>query len=795
MLTQPALLKREHLSLRNAPGAGVELRELIRILMRRRVVVISAVLVGTGLGIVCSICAKREYSATATIEMNKETGSSLGLTDLSGIATGLGEQDQMNVDLLTQQSVILSDNTALLVIEKLRLDSSPPFAVPAPETRPEFLQERGASLDQAPHQRERALRIFRKGLEVSLLKGTRLLTVTYTDTDPNRATAIANAIVDAYRNESTQARFQASSKVSSWLAGQLADLKRKVEESQAKADAFQRGSGLSGMRTVGIGDEDAADSTGKIAAAHSGSANERSHVHLSDVGNVALQRLLELNRDLTGAEVGRIAKEAISRMAETQDPEVVLGIGSSGLADNQATDPSIAAGSMDLSLLRSLRQQFAEITVQIATAGTRYGAKNPAMMQLQNEQESIQTQIKSEMAHIRVRASNDLHLAILAENGIRRQIAEQEQIVDRATEKGEQLILLQEEAESNRAIYQDLYSKLEEASVTAGIRASNVTLVDPARTPAEPSYPKKKQMLGFGALAGLFLGLATAFSWDYFDDSIVLPEQVEQLTTVPVIGVIPDFHPRQNVAEKYGLALRRGPSAARESSSWLLEAPRSHIAESYRALRTSLLLSRAERAPRLVLFISGSPEEGKSTTCFNTATAFALQGGSVLYLDGDLRRPRGHRFFGCANDAGLTTCLATGMAAVEALKKHSDISSLFLLPAGPLPPNPSELLGSHAFSDLLSGLRDRFDYVFVDSPPVLLVTDAQLISPLVDGYVLVLRSNKTSRRHFTRTLSQLGNAKSPLLGVLINAFDARSAAYCGYRHYGEESGYYADAKG
>ena len=771
------------------PAAGVELREIVRVLLRRRMAVIAVLAFGAGAAVLYVSCAKRQYSATATIEMNKEAGSSLGLTDLSGIASGLGEQDQMNVDLLTQQSVIQNDNTALQVIEKLGLDSSPTFAGSASSAESRLENERGLPLERAPHQRERVLKTFRKGLHVRLVKGTRLLAVTYTDTDPNRATAIANEVVDAYRDESTQARFQASSKVASWLAGQLADLKRKTEESQAKVDAFRRDSGSAGIQTERASGEDAGDHTRPVAL--NGSAPRVAQVHFTDSRNVAFQGLIELNRDLAGAEVARIYREAIYQMAETQDPEVVLGIGSA--SGGQGTDSPIASDSVDLSLLRDLRQRLAQVTVQIAAAGTRYGAKNPVMLQLQNERTSIETQIQVEMTRIRARAKDDLELASLAEVGIRQRIAEQEHIVNVATEKEEQLALLQEDAESYRRIYHDISTKLEEASVTAGIRASNVTLVDPARTPAEPSSPKKKETVGFGALAGLFLGLAAAFTWDYFDDSIALPEQVEQITSVPVIGAIPDFHQRRNAYAKYGLALRRANQSTMGTNSWLLEAPQSHVAESYRALRTTLLLSKVELPPRVILFVSGLKEEGKSTTCFNTAVAFALQGGSVLYLDADMRRPKGHLFFRCANDAGLSTCLATGLVYSAALKSYPGMDSLSLLPAGPRPPNPAELLGSKGFGDLLSDLKERFDYVFIDSPPVLLVTDAQLISPLVDGYVLMLRSNKTSKRYFARTLSQLRNAKSPTLGVVMNAVDAQSAAYCGYGYSSKEDAYYADA--
>ncbi len=772
----PPISRPEPVGLRSLQTSGVELREIVRILRRRGGAVLGSLLVGVLLAALSVFFAQNRFSATATIEVNRESGSSLGLADLSGIAGGLSDQEGMNMDLLTQQAVIMNDNTSLHVIEGLHLDTGAPYADRASGQQGASGSEqgRGLPLDQSPQRRERLLKAFKSGLRVGLIKGTRLLSVTFTDTDPVRAAAIANAIVDAYLYESTQARFQASSKASSWLGSQLSDLKRRVEQSQARVDAFQRESGLTGVTAVAPG-------RGQAQATLSTATD-----------NVPLARLLELNRDLTGAEVGRIAKEAIYKMTETQDPEVVLGIGSSALASGLGSDSPVAPGSGDLALLDQLRQKLAQVKIQLAAGATKYGAKNPVMMQLESEQASIEAQIRAELIRIRARAKNDLDLATLDEDGIRRQIAQQEHVVDKVNEKADQLVLLEEEAQSSREIYQDLYAKLEEASVTAGIKASNVAIVDPARIPAHPTYPRKRITLVAGALVGLLFGLITAFTWDYFDDSVAMPEEAEQVTSTPVIGTIPDFQQRRNAGTRYGLTRRDAVQDEAKPEAWLLQAPRSHIAEAYRALRTALLLSRSERAPRVILFMSGSPEEGKSTTCLNTAAAFALQGDRVLYLDADLRRAKGHRLFRCGNDVGLSNCLTSGLAFPAALKPYPGIDTLFLLPAGPHPPNPSELLGSRHFGDLLAELRAHFDYVFVDSPPVLLVTDAQLIAPLADGYVLVLRANNTLKRLLQRSLALMRSTNGALLGIVVNAFKAQPAAYSSYGYYGKGSGYYAD---
>lgn len=754
----------------HAAEGGVELREIVHILARRRIAIVAALVLGLIVAGFSSLLAKRRYSATATLEVNRESGSSLGFADLSGIAGGLGDQEGMNMDLLTQQAVIQSDNTALRVVEDLKLDEHAPYAA-AFKSSGAADREAGLPLEHAPLRREHALKAFRSGLRVNLIKGTRLLTVTFTDPDPDRAAAIANAIVDVYSSESTQARFQASSKTSLWLAGQLADLKHRVEQSQAKVDVFERTSGLTGVAT-GV-----SEGRGKTGAAD----------------DIALTRLIELNRDLTNAEAARIAREAVYRMTETHDPEVVLGAGSSALAGELGPGSPLAPDSGDLALLAQLRRQLAQVEVDEAAAGTKYGAKNPAMVQLKNEEVLLSAQMRAELERIRTRAKNELDVAILEEDGLHRQIARQEQVVNTAAAKADELILLQEEAQSSRQIYQDLYTKLEEASVTAGIKASNIVLVDPARAPAQPSYPKKRVMLALGAFAGLALGLASALAWDYFDDSLAVPEDLAQITSVAVIGTIPDFCQRKSSVAYYG---RRGKSAeadGAESQTWLLRAPHSQTAEAYRALRTALQLSRAEHAPRVVMFMSGSAEEGKSTTCMNTAAAFAVQGDRVLYLDADLRRAKGHRLFGCENDAGLSSCLANGLEFSAALKPHREIETLFLLPAGDAAPNPSELLGSKRFNELLGELRRHFDYIFIDSPPVLVVTDAQVIAPQTDGCVFVVRANRTLKRLLGRSLALIESTDAPVLGVVMNAFRPQPGTSSAYGYAKKGGRYYAEA--
>ena len=757
------------------PTASLDLRDVVLIFRRRKGIIVATLVMGMAIAIALAVTAQKKFTATATIEVGKENGSALGFDDLSGTSSEANTADQVNTDLLTHQAVIMNDNTALSVIKRLRLDTMPPYATEASKSESgSSEQENDQSLNVSPQQRDRMLSLFHSGLGVKLVKGTRLIDVTYTDSDARRSAVIANAVIDSFIDEYTEARYQASAKASTWLANQLTDLKNKVNDSQAKVEKYQRESGLAGMTMSAAGGP-----SGQMATVASSS------------NNVPLERLIELNRDLTNADVSRISKEAIFRMTETQDPDVVLGVGSSSLPGEHGADSVLSSGSSDLVLLQQLRQQQAQLKVQLAAAQTKYGSKNPLILQLQNEATAQSDQIRTELGRIRSRAKNDLDVATLSEDSIRERIAAQESEVNEVSAKADQLLLLQQEALSSRQLYQDLYTKLEEASVASGIKASNITLVNPARVPSRASSPKRAMMVELGAAAGLLLGLMAAFILDYFDDSISTPEHLAALTTIPAIGLIPNFPSKLKLVPRREVLSLSKPTSSTKSDTWLICDPQSQVAEAYRTLRTALLMSRAEHPPKVIVVVSGSPQEGKSTTCFNAAAAFAIQGSRVLYLDADLRRPVESRTCECSHDTGLTNYLTSTQPVAEVIHQSSEMETLFITPAGPVPPNPSELIGSRRFASLIADLRSQFDYIFIDSPPLLFVSDSQLLSSHSDGYLLVLRAGQTTKRVFWRTLSALTWWKTPPLGIVLNGVNTRSAEYAMYGYYQGQRSYYA----
>ncbi|MGH9342585.1 MAG: polysaccharide biosynthesis tyrosine autokinase, partial [Terriglobia bacterium] len=308
---------------------------------------------------------------------------------------------------------------------------------------------------------------------------------------------------------------------------------------------------------------------------------------------------------------------------------------------------------------------------------------------------------------------------------------------------------------------------------------------------AEPVRPRPVLYTIAAIAAGLFLGVIVAFVVENMDDTLVTSLEVEEIVGIPVLASIPEFDAPSNAA-----ASKEQPNAAEDPktriSSWLVSAPRSQAAEAFRVLRTALLLSQPGSPPRVILVASSLSSEGKSTTAYNLATSFALLGKKVLAIDADLRKPAFQRFIGYSSPKGLSNLLTSTESLHEVLVQDPDTPSLSVLPAGAIPPNPSELLISDAFDRLITKCSEEFDVVVIDSPPSLMVTDAAIISRKADGVVLIARSSQTTRSALKRTVQIIRRNKATILGVVLNAVNTSSSEYYyeqGYYGY-EGKGYY-----
>jgi succinoglycan biosynthesis transport protein ExoP len=734
------------------------LHNFTRILAKRGKWIISAIVICLLFAAVVTFLMKPIYQATATIELNKDSGGSLDLGLADSAAQQLGAGGDLATDLQTETAILQGDSLALAVIQKLGIGPKDARGNKDPEI--------GLALDDAPLRRTRWLGAFKGNLKVKPVHATRLIQVIYESPDPKQAALVANALIDSYKSQYLQSHYDATSEASDWLTKQLSALKSNVEDSEKKVTDFEKETGILSFQT-GSG-------SGSGDGFHS----------------VVIQKLDALNSALTMAEGNRIEKEAIYRLANTGSAAVIVGLGNDPIA-TQGNSMVFTQGG-GTSNLQALQQQQTQLKMSLADAATTFGPNNRHFKEIQTQIQALDEPIHEEIQLIIKRAQTDLQLAQETEDGIRGQFQQQQLAASKLNEKAVEFAVLSDEAASRKKLYEDLYTKLQEANVSAGIKATNITIVDPARSQSAPIRPKPSTNLGLGLLVGVFLGFATAYTVDSFDRTVTDPQEMEQITGRPVIGIIPDL-------KKPGKALRapsrRAKLEKKEEASpaaiWMVSHPKSHAAEAFRSLRTAIMLSRAKVGPKVILITSCIPDEGKTTVSANLAAALAQHDKKVIIVEADMRRARMKHVVGARNEVGLSNVL-TGMATwEEAIIPGVQLPTLDILPAGPHPPNPSEILGSTAFDELLQNLRAHYDFVLIDSPPALLVTDPVLVSTKVDATVWVVRAGIVTRPQLNRAAHLIDLNGMPVIGLIVNRMSSSMSGY----GYGYGYGYDYDSYG
>jgi polysaccharide biosynthesis transport protein len=749
----------------------INISDIWKFLIRRGLIISISVAIGLVCGLVAYLTSPSFYTATAIVEMNKDATSGIGIQDLSGAGSLMGVGSDFMTDMLTQQTVLESDSTALSVIDKLNLMSTPAYmklrqvnGVPADPSA------KYPPLDQDSATRDRALSLFRSGLKVIPVKNTRLLRVAYTDQDPKRAAECANAVVEAYLTNHTKTRYDATAKASTWLTDQLDDLKHHSEDIHKQVSDLENTSGIFTTSMPAKSDKDG------------GSADPIN-------SSPEYQRLTSMSMELSRAEIARIEKEAIYRLAQSNDPEVILGLGGTKLATEAGG--VLESGGQSMQALQSLHSHEAELKIQLASQRIKYGPNNPIILQLQNQIDSVHQQLTEELARLNAQTKADYLLAKANEDAIRKSFDQGQRQFVALGNNISVLSFLREEEGSSRKLYQDLYTRLEEANIAAGVRSSGMAVDDPARTPSRRSAPVKTNFLIAGLAAGFIGGLLIALLLQVRDTSLNIPADFEEYSPYPMLGVIPGFDSAgQNPGYGYG-AGKTMNTVVVDDQAWILRFPKSPIAEAYRQIRTSILLSSIDNPPRVILVTSALSGDGKTTTAYNLAVAFAAQAGRVLLMESDMRRPTISKISHCTATKGLSDVLSGRIPLEEALQQHPHMPSLRVMTAGTIPPDPSELLGSKRFSELIDELRKSFDYIIVDAPPAILVTDPVVAASAVDAVVAVVRASKTRKPDLKQMWSALNRPTARILGFIVNDFHRGLQSY-GYGYEGSinQSYYY-----
>jgi succinoglycan biosynthesis transport protein ExoP len=717
------------------------LREVGVMLTRRRLIIYISLLLCFALGILALCFSTRRYKSVGEIELQKDSTSSLGIQP-SDSADAPSDALEVNMIIQTQAKILQSDSLALRVIEDLHLEQTDDYrqkwsplewistifgsgGVPDPKN---------GTLENSPHRRMRVLKIFHRKLTVKPVAGTRLIDVEYLSPNAELAAAVVNHLLQGLIEKGFQARYDATMQATTWLSSQLADLRNKTLELQAEEVKLQQEAGVFALGQV---DKDGRD----------------------QVYNPTVEKLQMATQAEAEAQSNRILKGAINEVVKSGNAELI-----SGLAGNTANGGSSAVNT-SLNLIQNLRLQEATLQGELQELSAKFGPSYPKISEVRSNLNAVQGAIRAEVGRVAGRAHNDFMIAQEAEQKTRQDFNAYKSEAEALNNKTIEYQMVRQEADQTRAVYDDMSRHLKESGLLAGLRSTNISIVDWAKPSDTPAKPIILLYLCGSILIGLIAGVVAALLRDVTDTKIQdLREISRELGPLPLC-VLP--------FQKERPALTGGDGWVAKSPLPALDNPRSLFVESLRSLRTSLMLSRSGAPPRSVLVTSPLSGEGKSFLSWNLAILFAKQGRRVLLCDANLRHPWLHRNLEISPVVGLSTVL-TGLSpdhGASVVIPVLEVPGLFLIPAGPLPPYPAELLGSHQMADLVKMWEVQYELVIFDAPPVLQFTDAVVLSSLVNSVLLMAKHQKTplsALEKSYRMLEEVQSTNGRKINIVIN---------------------------
>jgi polysaccharide biosynthesis transport protein len=674
---------------------------------------------------------KPVYIATTKIELDRDNSNVLPFQGNDNYEYAVDSENYFE----TQAKILTSETLALQTIRNTAL-----------YTRPEYSSPNGtsdaiASGSLANQKRPPELGQFLGSLSVRRVPNSRLMEVSFESTDQQLAAKIVNAHISTYIEQNFRSRYEATTQASTWLADQLNELKIKVQKSEDALIAYER---------------------------------QNQIWTLDDKKDISSQRLSDINRQFTDSQSERMKKESLYQFAKSGNLDAVPQVQSN-------------AALMDLLHKRT------DLSSQYNDALSQYGPNFPKVLRLQSQLKELDANVEREKQRIVDVLESDYKEARQRESMLSAELDQQKTAANQMAERLVEYNILKREAEANKTLYEGFMTKLKETAISASLRSSNIRVVDPAMIPATPARPAKARNVALSFLVGLIGGIGLALLREYLDNTVKTPDDIESLTHLPSLAVVPQFAGTNGNARRNGLLTSTASNGHDKRIELVAQhLPKSQMSEAFRALRTSILLSQADHPPQVILVTSALPREGKTTAAANLAVTLAQLGDRTVLVDADLRKPGVGRLLnlGSGKYAGLSSYL-TGISSLDLVSvPHPAIPNLVAIPTGPLPPNPADLLSSHKLAEAVAELRTKYKFIVIDSPPVMAATDAVILSVHVDGVLLVVRSGETPKEAFTRTRELLASVKCRILGVVLNAVDSTAPDYYySYRYYPYSYGY------
>ncbi len=776
---------------------GMQLMDYWRAIRKRLWLVIGLTVLVTTLTAIYMARRPSIYQATATVQVDLEQTNPDLVTSERRVSVTNPDPAYFN----TQLQLLTSETLLRRVVRELNLDSNKEIQSARAEESTSawrgFLKAIGlandgkkkddkngdSALTSSSDEMAEAVRlapyieIIRKNLSVDpvresrqTVKETRLINVSFRHSNPDLAAEVVNGIAEVFTKQNQEKRSGSSKKTSDFLEERITDLQTQIKNDEVKLAELKNSSGI---------------------------------INLDEQTTIVLQRLEGLNKQLLDAENLRKNAEAQYNAVKNSTEQL------NSLAEAEV----IRYTTERENDMRTLRNRVLEQTTQLRAEREKllveYQVSSPEVQEIDKKIETLNGGLKEaqeknekDLSDFRKRASQTIldnlktkfAQAKGQEDKVRAAFNEQYNTAQTQNGAAINIRLLEQNLETNKGFLKDLNQQQSSNVIVSQGSDNNISIAEIAIPPDVPIAPRRLMTVFAALILSTLFGAGLALFLEYLDDTIHSTEEVESLLQLPALAAIPamDSMPKRRLLL---VGASDEPETKPNNELLINNDPRSSLAEAYRQLRTSILLSTAGHAPKSLLITSSLPAEGKTTTAVNTAISLAQTGAKVLVIDADMRRPRLHSVFGISNAQGLSTLLSSTMDEQEVVGtvQYDEDSKLYLLPSGPIPPNPAELIGSEQMSGLLKIMQDNFTHVVVDSPPIASFTDGVLIASMVDGVILVVHSGKSSRQVVKRARQFLQDVGAKIFGVVLNNVNLRSQNdYYYYQSYYHQDYYRHD---
>lgn len=710
---------------------AVDIRETARLLKRRIQIIGRLTVLCTVTGFLMSMIVAPRYASEAVLLLDQRQAK---LMDTSAV---LPAMPSTNAAVRTEMDIITSRAVIDRVVRRLNLLADPDFA-----PREGFLdklnparlfgkEEPQDPAAQRQHQLTSIADAIINKLSVTNDGLSYSIHVGFEAKNPQKAALIANTVADEYLVDQLEAKYEVTARANKWLSERLADLRKQVEISEKAVENFREKANL---------------------------------IQIGDGSTIAVKQMQEINTQLITARAATSQAEARLRSAQST-------VSSGGSIEG-------AADVLSSPLIVRLREQEAEIRRKEAELSTRYGERHPTLINARAERQDLQRKIQEEVQKILHSLSSEVEIARAKENTLQGDLRRLESKAGGELKASVQLRQLQRDADANRTLYENFLGRFKQTSEQQDMQIPDTRVIARAEVPVQPTSPKKWMFIILGAMLGGTLGVAAAYLIEFMDRGFRTSPQFEEVTGVAVVGQVPSL---KGVTQ-------RTPEA------YVVDKPLSAFSESLRTVRTAIHFSNVDHPPKTVMVTSSSPGEGKTTFCLSLARSLAIGGNRILLIDADLRRPRVARALGiAANGRDLSAILTGKYPLAQVVRQDTGVPNLDVIPAFGRAPNAQDLLGSQQMKKLITEMRDQYDLVLIDTPPILAVTDAAMVARAADTSLFIVKWAETSRDTVAQAMRQLKGLDCRLAGAVLNQVNLTELASYGDGYYNQKyHDYYTD---